>query len=194
MNERLDDMLRVLRAHRFWIEVACTTAIVLIICAVLGRAVHTRADRLEQEAQRLERVLAAYGRWSREFRPASRNESLGWTASENDVRSLGIVDPKGIAVAQMVAHAADRIGLDARVLMVGADTLSAPVRQVAEATFSGAAFGVRVEFGGGIRAAADMIAALPLSVEPYSVDIARTEKVRTTISAFVYERPKPNEP
>jgi hypothetical protein len=194
MNQRLADVLRVVRAHRFWIELASTTAIVLIICVVLGRAAHARADLLEQEAQRLERVVAAYGRWSREFRPATRNESLGWTASENGVRSLGIVEPKGIAVAQMIARAADRIGLDARVVMVTADTVSAPARQVADETFSSAPFGVNVGFPGGLREAMEMIAALPLSVEPHAVDITRADRPRALISAFVYERPKPNEP
>src|SRR5688500_19622147 len=115
MNERAANLLELMKAHRFWIEVVCTTAAALIMCILLGRGSHARADRLEVEAERLEKLVAAYGRWSREFRPSTRNEERDWTVSENEVRSLGIIEPRGIAVAQTISRAADQVGIDARV-------------------------------------------------------------------------------
>lgn len=164
---RLRPLLQSARERRFWLECAALTLLALLAAGAIGRSALARAEALETEASRGERIHQGLQRWTREIQWPTPAESLEWRASQDALAFFEGRAAEPLAVAHLVAQRAEEVGVGAvRIRLVPTDSITPPpAAPTGGWTIQPAQSAIVVEFSGEWSSVVSLLGALPPQVE-----------------------------
>lgn len=173
VRSKISPALASLRAHRFWVECAFVTFLVLLAGTLVGGRAQARAEGVEREVVRLEQVRAGVDRWLREITPPAAPESLAWRESEQMLEILGGDGVSALSVSHLLAQRAEEIGIrSVRIRLANADSFSIPpATQVGRWELRAGEAAMVAEFVGDWSSVISFLGVLPPQVEVGDVQI-----------------------
>lgn len=175
LNQYLDQLLTVMKKHRFAVEIGAYVLIAVGTALWVGRGAYAQAETLSREGQRLDGMRRGADTWLSTLQPASSAETQDWMQIQSALQQLASRPDSRLTLLEMITRRAERTGLkDVRVSLLGADSLTAiPRAGVAPVAINVADYGISVEFRGNFAATRTFLATLPPTVGVQRISISR---------------------
>ena len=174
---KLRPTLSWLRSHRLWVECATLTLLGLLAAFSLGYAALSRTSTLNERVADLQRIDAAFDRWTTQLQHPGTRERSSWRESEQSLRSLGAEAAEPLSLAQVVSQRAQEVGIsELSIRLLSADSV-APIPSVQLGSWSvqAGSIGLVVEFDGNMGDVVGFLGALPPQAAVSNLQVTPTK-------------------
>lgn len=177
LRDRAAALARRVRFPAFWLRLVGITLVAMGTLGIVGRSAHARAEALQQEAIRLERIQTAMDRWAGTVVWPTEEEMAAWRSSETLFARLGGSQAQPLALIDLLSRRGDEIGVaDVQIRMASADSVYVPPpSSLADWTVTSGRTALAVDLAGDMGSMISFLGALPPQLELGQLTLSTTE-------------------